>query len=197
MSTRVDNLIKDIQSATDPSIDDLEEIRIIIGNDDYPSSNIQNTVATGIFIYDNIQIHDVAFLCNTKNLNLVSIVALLLDSWDDAIELIDRIITKNQTTMYKFAIYLATKRLILVNQNGNEDELNNFFLRHNNHKVLYVGSKDREDYQGLVKNQIWIPHCSGQAYGPKPEECYAAYFDHSYSGNPQQTNNISIADFRL
>lgn len=198
MSVRVDNLIADIKNATNPSISDSEEIRVIIGNDNYTAnSGIKNIAATGITIYGNIQ--NVAFLCNTKNLNLVSIVALLLDSWDDAIELLDRIIAKQQTTMYQFAVYLATKRIILVNQEGNETELLKFFNNHINHKVLYVGCKQQEKYQNKVKKYIWLPHCSGQTYGTKYKECYESYFDHSYKGLPKPApkSNIPITDFRL
>ena len=114
-----------------------------------------------VSIYDNYKISNAAFMCDTKNLNLVSIIALLLDSWDDAIELIDRIIINTQPTMYKFAIYLATKRIMLVNQNNNSRELYKFFKTYTNHKVLFVGDKPEVNYHSLVKKQIWIQHCSG------------------------------------
>ena len=194
MSTRVDNLINDIKNAMDPSIDDLEEIRVIIGNDDYTlQSGIKNTVATGITIYGSFQ--NVAFLCDTKNLNLVSIIALLLESWDDAIDLIDRILDKHHTSMNQLAIFLATKRIILVNRHNNYELIENFLSKHTTHKVLFVGADEASKYNSITTKSIWIPHCSGETYGKKPAECYATYFDPSY--NCHSKSNISIADFRL
>lgn len=127
MRTRIDNLIEQIKQSKNTPIADGEEIRVIIGNDVY-CGNIVNINANGITIYDDSGFDKVAFLTNTKNLNLVSIVGILLESIDDAVELIKRIIDNEETTMEKFAVFLAQKRIILVNQIGNERKLRSFFL---------------------------------------------------------------------
>ncbi len=122
MRTRIDNLIEQIKQAKDTPIADGEEIRVIIGKDEY-GDDIDNMDAREITIYDNYGFEKIAFLTKTKNLNLVAIVGILLDSIDDAVELIKRIIDNEETTMEKFAIFLAQRRIILVNHKGNTRKL--------------------------------------------------------------------------
>lgn len=109
-------------------------------------------------IYDGFK--NVAFLTETKNLNLVSILGIILGSIDKAVELIRRILDKGETTMKQIAIYLAGKRIILVNEKGNVDYLKYFFEKHKNHKVLFVGYKSEKKYHSLVKRRLWLPHLS-------------------------------------
>lgn len=198
MRTRIDNLIEQIKQDIEPRIADGEEIRVIIGNDEY-GDDIDNIDARGITIYDNYGFEKIAFLTETKNLNLVAIVGILLDSIDDAVELVKRIVDNQETTMEKFAIFLAQRRIILVNHKGNTRKLLKLFSNCANAKVLYIGSKGKAKYQEKVSKSLWLPHCSGQTYGTCFEECYKSYFEHDYEGNQNgnQINNLKIADFSI
>ena len=100
-------------------------------------------------IYDGFK--NVAFLTETKNLNLVSILGIILGSIDKAVELIRRILDKGETTMKQIASYLAGKRIILVNEKGNVDYLKYFFEKHKNHKVLFVGYKSEKKYHSFLR----------------------------------------------
>lgn len=198
MSDRIDSLINEINQADYSLIADGEEIRVIIGNDDY-GTNIDNLAAKGINIYAKYKFGKIAFLTNHKNLNLVSIVGILLGSIDDAVELIKRIVDNKETTMRKFAIFLAQRRIILVNHKGNTRKLLKLFSDCGNAKVLYIGSKGKAKYQEKVSKSLWLPHCSGQTYGTCCKKCYESYFEHDYNGNQNgnRINNLKIADFLI
>ena len=92
---KLDRIIIEIESQNENeySFSENEKIILIIGDSPYSPKIAKNISPFGI--YNTYNFNEVAFITNTKTLDMYSIVGILFGSIDDASMLINKLVQKN------------------------------------------------------------------------------------------------------
>lgn len=190
-------MIKRIKRGKDAIPPKEKKLLVIVGNVPYPSGNgAHNVSAKNLSFYVKYGFSNVAFLTDDENLCKYSILALLCQSYDKAVKII------NAVTAEQLARYLCAHcHLVLVNENeclmpskhnSGINRLDALLKDYETHKVLFAG-KIKKQYTYL-KEYIEIPHPSSQTYGKRPGECCRTYFHFDYCDG---SNGLKLDDFKV
>lgn len=178
---------------------------VFIGDDKYPSKK-KSTYSINVSsfgMYTKYGFNCVAFLGSQKTLELYSIVGILMGSMDDAASLIEKLYARN--LMNNFAKYLLyTKHVILVNANGQINEINSLLKNYKNHKVFLCCGKKytlksfttmNKTRTNRKRNFIFIAnHPSSKSYISSCSKTCSTYLSRKYFDS---ASNLTIGDFKV
>ena len=171
-------------------------IKIIIGDDVYPSKFIQNTSTNNIPFYKNNGFNHVAFLTKNYTLDLLSILSILFDSTDKAAEVL-KAINCGIIPDDKFAKYLLEKKnTILINSKGNVQNIKRLITNYPNNIILFVGSQSHKRCSKFATRYLSLYHCSPKNYAQHSYDCISSYFCHDSKGFANY-GNVKIKDFKI
>ena len=186
----IDGFIKDFEKFEDQNNNQCsvgkgeylgKELIVFVGDKKYPSRKLGKTpINVNAFgIYNKFNFSEVAFLCDTKTIELFSIIGILYGSVDIAAEIIKYLLDNNK--MDKFAKYLFyIKRVVLVNAGGKIAALDNLLKTYPNHKVCFCCGHSKKykithlPHLNIAKTAkttvkkydkfIWLLHPSSRSY---------------------------------
>lgn len=168
------------------------EIILLIAHKNYPNNS--NISSSGITFYDKYKINEIAFLSNEFSLPLFSIISLILQSHIKASLLIDKLLNA-KNGMYFFAKYLQNyHNMFLINECGNEKNIQNILSDFPKQKVLLIGSEHCNTLWENRSSIMRIPHPGNQAYVYKPKDCCDTYFTFTFE---DKNSTLTLNDFRI
>jgi len=147
---------------------------------------------------------EVAFLSTNYSLSLISIMGVLFDSIDSAINFLEKL--KNtqgefcKDKMQAFAFWLAqNKNIILINRNDNKHQYRQELFQNIKPKIseaLVIGLDNQDeqfkkDINGI--NNITIVHPSSNNYQRNAQRCCETYFERKISAQ----NGVKLSDFKI
>lgn len=216
----IDGFIKDFEKFEDQNNNQCsvgkgeylgKELIVFVGDKKYPSRKLGKTpINVNAFgIYNKFNFSEVAFLCDTKTIELFSIIGILYGSVDIAAEIIKYLLDNNK--MDKFAKYLFyIKRVVLVNAGGKIAALDNLLKTYPNHKVCFCCGHSKKykithlPHLNIAKTAkttvkkydkfIWLLHPSSRSYRNGFVNACSCYWDHSYK---DIKSNLTIQDFKV
>lgn len=182
-----------------------QKVWVFIGDDAYPQTRTVNPKnITPFGVYSSLNFSEVAFLCNTRTLELFSILGIMFDSLDGAAQLID-LLLQNQL-MDCFAKYLwYRKRVLLVNAKNQKTQIDALLTTYNNYNVfLCCGKKHKlksfitlsnsRNSQFKHLNFMVVNHPSPQAYQTGFNSTCRCYMDRTFTDS---LSNLSLQDFMV
>ena len=180
-----------------------QKVWVFIGDKAYPQTRIVNPLNIAPFgIYSLLNFSEVAFLCDTRTLELFSVLGIMFDSLDGAAQLIE-LLLQNQL-MDVFAKYLwYKKRVLLINADNQKPQIDVLLTKYSNYNVfLCCGQRHKlKSFATLSKsrnkhfkhlNFMVVNHPSPQAYQTGFNSTCQCYMDRTYS---DPLSNLSLQDF--
>ena len=201
---KLDRIIIEIESQNENeySFSENEKIILIIGDSPYSPKIAKNISPFGI--YNTYNFNEVAFITNTKTLDMYSIVGILFGSIDDASMLINKLVQKK--LMDKFAKYLFFKKnVMLVNVVGQQTNIDNLLGKYRNHIIFFCSNKKNiklKNFKNINKKKtnnrydcvFMANHPGSNSYRSGYKNSCETYFEHLYNDSK---SNLKISDFKV
>lgn len=192
VTEKLNELVEEIDNCETETNDKNRVLRLIVGDDVYPS--IKNTQTTNIGFYKDHHFNEAAFITKEYTLDLLSILSILFGSTDLALGIMQ--LLKNESVSdEKFVRYLLSKNIVMVNQKHNIDEIK-AVLKEYNHKVLFVGKKATKKLKKYTKSYLTILHCSPKNYSRYGEKCIKTYFSRNIERDDNE-GTVTLDDFLI
>ena len=180
-----------------------QKVWVFIGDEAYPQNRLVNPSIIAPFgVYSTLNFSEVAFLTNTRTLELFSVLGIMFDSLDAAAQLIDLLL--NSQLMDCFAKYLwYKKRVLLVNANNQKNQIDVLLTLYSNYNVFlccgqkhslksFITLNKAKNNQFKHLNFMVVNHPSPQAYRSGFNSTCQCYMDRTYA---DPLSNLSLQDF--
>jgi hypothetical protein len=184
-------------------VDEKQKVYVFIGDKAYPQNRaVSPSIILPFAFYSNLKFSEVAFLSNSRTLELYSILGILLDSLDGAAQLIDLLL--QNSLMDVFAKYLwYRKRVLLVNATNQKTQIDAFLKQYSNYNVFLCCGQSHTLKSFATLNQsrskhykhfnfMVVNHPSPRAYQTGFDSTCRCYMERTYA---DRLSNLTIQDF--